>query len=177
MAYAEEVVKMILSSFQVLPPGKGSLYNRLFLMGTEVVLGLAPAPEYTFLAYLCFSCWKLLQGCSSLTSGYLVIVDMTLDLVTGNHYHRQLLTQGGALSNTCHWENRPTHSGGLSTVTCQRGGETRCRPRKGKLKETSPSRHQDGREQLATTTPHHREPDHQIHDERDRSKPHTLKTE
>ncbi|CAN6855748.1 unnamed protein product, partial [Brassica oleracea] len=62
----EEVVKMILSSFQVLPPGKGSLYNRLFLMGTEVVLGLAPAPEYTFLAYLCFSCWKLLQGCSSL---------------------------------------------------------------------------------------------------------------
>ena len=77
---------MILSSFQVLPPGKGSLYNRLFLMGTEVVLGLAPAPEYTFLAYLCFSCWKLLQGCSSLTSGYLVIVDMTLDLVTGNHY-------------------------------------------------------------------------------------------
>ncbi|KAG2283068.1 hypothetical protein Bca52824_054288 [Brassica carinata] len=71
---------------RVLPPGKGSLYNRLFLMGTEVVLGLAPAPEYTFLAYLCFSCWKLLQGCSSLTSGYLVIVDMTLDLVTGNHY-------------------------------------------------------------------------------------------
>ncbi|CAN6847619.1 unnamed protein product, partial [Brassica oleracea] len=56
------VVKMVLSSFQVLPPGKGSLYNRLFLMGTEVVLGLAPAPEYTFLAYLCFSCWKLLQG-------------------------------------------------------------------------------------------------------------------
>ncbi|CAN7072467.1 unnamed protein product, partial [Brassica oleracea var. botrytis] len=48
------------------PPGKGSLYNKLFLMGTEAVLGLAPAPEYTFLAYLCFSCWKLLQDCSSL---------------------------------------------------------------------------------------------------------------
>ena len=86
MPYAEEVVKMVLSSFQVPPRGKGSLYNRLFLMGTEAVLGLAPAPEYTFLAYLCFSCWKLLQGCSILTSGYLVIVDMTLDLVTGNRY-------------------------------------------------------------------------------------------
>ncbi|CAN6978234.1 unnamed protein product, partial [Brassica oleracea var. botrytis] len=51
---------------KVPPRGKGSLYNRLFLMGTEAVLGLAPAPEYTFLAYLCFSCWKLLQGCSIL---------------------------------------------------------------------------------------------------------------
>ncbi|CAN7092252.1 unnamed protein product, partial [Brassica rapa subsp. narinosa] len=52
--------------FQVPPPGKGSLYNRRFLMGIEAVLGLTPAPQYTVLAYLCFSCWKLLQGCSSL---------------------------------------------------------------------------------------------------------------
>ncbi|KAF3605456.1 hypothetical protein DY000_02045237 [Brassica cretica] len=50
---------------EVPPPGKGSLYNRLFLMGTEAVLDLALAPEYTFLAYLCFSCgnyFKVVQA-------------------------------------------------------------------------------------------------------------------
>ncbi|CAF1747100.1 hypothetical protein Bca4012_043951 [Brassica carinata] len=40
--------------FQVPPPGKDSLYNRLFLMGIEAVLGLAPAPEYTFLSLSMF---------------------------------------------------------------------------------------------------------------------------
>ncbi|CAN8268210.1 unnamed protein product [Cochlearia groenlandica] len=34
------------------PPGKGSLYVRPLLMGTGAVLGLAPAPEYTFLIYV-----------------------------------------------------------------------------------------------------------------------------
>uniref|UniRef100_A0A1J3HCB2 Branched-chain-amino-acid aminotransferase n=1 Tax=Noccaea caerulescens TaxID=107243 RepID=A0A1J3HCB2_NOCCA len=34
------------------PPGKGSLYIRPLLMGTGAVLGLAPAPEYTFLVYV-----------------------------------------------------------------------------------------------------------------------------
>ncbi|KAF7809962.1 branched-chain amino acid aminotransferase 2, chloroplastic [Senna tora] len=34
------------------PPGKGSLYIRPLLMGTGPVLGLAPAPEYTFLIYV-----------------------------------------------------------------------------------------------------------------------------
>ncbi|KAL2551927.1 Branched-chain-amino-acid aminotransferase 5 [Forsythia ovata] len=34
------------------PPGKGSLYIRPLLMGSGVVLGLAPAPEYTFLIYV-----------------------------------------------------------------------------------------------------------------------------
>ncbi|OAY51058.1 branched-chain-amino-acid aminotransferase 2, chloroplastic [Manihot esculenta] len=33
------------------PPGKGSLYIRPLLMGSGPVLGLAPAPEYTFLVY------------------------------------------------------------------------------------------------------------------------------
>ncbi|KAK7319546.1 hypothetical protein RJT34_04268 [Clitoria ternatea] len=33
------------------PPGKGSLYIRPLLMGTGALLGLAPAPEYTFLIY------------------------------------------------------------------------------------------------------------------------------
>jgi branched-chain amino acid aminotransferase len=34
------------------PPGKGSLYIRPLLMGTGAVLGLAPAPEYTFLIFV-----------------------------------------------------------------------------------------------------------------------------
>uniref|UniRef100_A0A5B7ABX3 Branched-chain-amino-acid aminotransferase n=2 Tax=Davidia involucrata TaxID=16924 RepID=A0A5B7ABX3_DAVIN len=33
------------------PPGKGSLYIRPLLMGSGPILGLAPAPEYTFLIY------------------------------------------------------------------------------------------------------------------------------
>ncbi|XP_022768587.1 branched-chain amino acid aminotransferase 1, mitochondrial-like isoform X2 [Durio zibethinus] len=33
------------------PPGKGSLYVRPLLLGTGPILGLAPAPEYTFLIY------------------------------------------------------------------------------------------------------------------------------
>ncbi|XP_062120291.1 branched-chain amino acid aminotransferase 1, mitochondrial [Humulus lupulus] len=33
------------------PSGKGSLYIRPLLMGTGAVLGVAPAPQYTFLAY------------------------------------------------------------------------------------------------------------------------------
>ncbi|XP_057431138.1 branched-chain-amino-acid aminotransferase 2, chloroplastic-like isoform X2 [Lotus japonicus] len=33
------------------PPGKGSLYMRPLLLGSGPVLGLAPAPEYTFLVY------------------------------------------------------------------------------------------------------------------------------
>nr|GMC97111.1 branched-chain-amino-acid aminotransferase 3, chloroplastic-like [Ipomoea batatas] len=33
------------------PPGKGSLYIRPLLMGSGPVLGLAPAPEFTFLIY------------------------------------------------------------------------------------------------------------------------------
>lgn len=36
---------------QVPPPGKGSLYLRPLLLGSGPVLGLAPAPEYTFLIY------------------------------------------------------------------------------------------------------------------------------
>ncbi|XXG56797.1 hypothetical protein AAC387_Pa03g4122 [Persea americana] len=33
------------------PPGKGSLYVRPLLIGSGPILGLAPAPEYTFLIY------------------------------------------------------------------------------------------------------------------------------
>lgn len=35
------------------PPGKGSLYIRPLLIGSGPILGLGPAPEYTFLIYAC----------------------------------------------------------------------------------------------------------------------------
>ncbi|KAF3663030.1 Branched-chain-amino-acid aminotransferase 1, mitochondrial [Capsicum annuum] len=35
------------------PPGKGSLYIRPLLIGSGPILGLATAPEYTFLVYAC----------------------------------------------------------------------------------------------------------------------------
>jgi branched-chain amino acid aminotransferase len=34
------------------PTGKGSLYIRPLLMGSGAVLGLAPAPEYTFIIFV-----------------------------------------------------------------------------------------------------------------------------
>ena len=36
---------------KVPPPGKGALYIRPLLIGSGAILGLAPAPEYTFLIY------------------------------------------------------------------------------------------------------------------------------
>nr|XP_009609708.2 branched-chain-amino-acid aminotransferase 2, chloroplastic-like [Nicotiana tomentosiformis] len=35
------------------PAGKGSLYIRPLLIGNGPILGVAPAPEYTFLVYAC----------------------------------------------------------------------------------------------------------------------------
>ncbi|XP_038881731.1 branched-chain amino acid aminotransferase 2, chloroplastic [Benincasa hispida] len=49
-----EAVKATVSANKrwVPPSGKGSLYIRPLLMGTGAVLGLAPAPEYTFIVYV-----------------------------------------------------------------------------------------------------------------------------
>ncbi|GKU98763.1 hypothetical protein SLEP1_g11716 [Rubroshorea leprosula] len=51
--FVEAVKKTVLANKRwVPPPGKGSLYIRPLLMGSGAVLGLAPAPEYTFLIYV-----------------------------------------------------------------------------------------------------------------------------
>nr|CAB3502290.1 unnamed protein product [Digitaria exilis] len=42
----------VLNYGQVPPTGKGSLYIRPLLMGSGAVLGLAPAPEYTFIIFV-----------------------------------------------------------------------------------------------------------------------------
>ena len=44
--------KNIAVMFQIPPAGKGSLYIRPLLMGSGSVLGIAPAPEFTFLIYV-----------------------------------------------------------------------------------------------------------------------------
>ncbi|CAN6698165.1 unnamed protein product [Malus baccata var. baccata] len=51
--FVEAVKATVLANRRwVPPPGKGSLYIRPLLMGSGAVLGLAPAPEYTFLIYV-----------------------------------------------------------------------------------------------------------------------------
>ncbi|XVF59205.1 hypothetical protein PTKIN_Ptkin07bG0256600 [Pterospermum kingtungense] len=51
--FVEAIKEIVLANKRwVPPPGKGSLYIRPLLMGSGAVLGLAPAPEYTFLIYV-----------------------------------------------------------------------------------------------------------------------------
>ncbi|MFQ6659123.1 hypothetical protein Gotur_028138 [Gossypium turneri] len=51
--FVEAVKETVLANKRwVPPPGKGSLYIRPLLMGSGAVLGLAPAPEYSFLIYV-----------------------------------------------------------------------------------------------------------------------------
>ncbi|XWS29665.1 hypothetical protein CRYUN_Cryun24cG0049300 [Craigia yunnanensis] len=51
--FVEAVKETVLANKRwVPPPGKGSLYIRPLLMGSGAVLGLSPAPEYTFLIYV-----------------------------------------------------------------------------------------------------------------------------
>ncbi|XP_047315471.1 branched-chain amino acid aminotransferase 2, chloroplastic-like isoform X2 [Impatiens glandulifera] len=51
--FVDAVNMMVLANKRWVPPaGKGSLYIRPLLMGTGAVLGVAPAPEYTFLIFV-----------------------------------------------------------------------------------------------------------------------------
>ncbi|KAK4260224.1 hypothetical protein QN277_003368 [Acacia crassicarpa] len=51
--FVEAVKATVIANKRWIPPsGRGSLYIRPLLMGTGAVLGLAPAPEYTFLIYV-----------------------------------------------------------------------------------------------------------------------------
>lgn len=50
--FIDAVKQTALANKRWIPPyGKGSLYMRPLLLGTGPILGLAPAPEYTFLVY------------------------------------------------------------------------------------------------------------------------------
>ncbi|KAG0618048.1 hypothetical protein M758_4G035000 [Ceratodon purpureus] len=51
--FLNAVKQTVLANKRWIPPaGKGSLYIRPLLIGTGPILGLAPAPEYTFLIYV-----------------------------------------------------------------------------------------------------------------------------
>jgi branched-subunit amino acid aminotransferase/4-amino-4-deoxychorismate lyase len=51
--FLDAVRETVLANAAWIPPfGKGSMYIRPLLIGTGAVLGLAPAPEYTFLVYV-----------------------------------------------------------------------------------------------------------------------------
>lgn len=50
--FVDAVKQTVLANRRWVPPqGKGALYLRPLLMGSGAILGLAPAPEYTFLVY------------------------------------------------------------------------------------------------------------------------------
>uniref|UniRef100_K4AD27 Branched-chain-amino-acid aminotransferase n=1 Tax=Setaria italica TaxID=4555 RepID=K4AD27_SETIT len=51
--FVDAVKQTVLANKRWVPPtGKGSLYIRPLLMGSGAVLGLAPAPEYTFIIFV-----------------------------------------------------------------------------------------------------------------------------
>lgn len=51
--FLDAVKQTVLANEAWIPPyGKGSLYIRPLLIGTGAVLGLAPAPEFTFLVFV-----------------------------------------------------------------------------------------------------------------------------
>ena len=75
VAAVESVVKA--NASMVPPLGKGSLYLRPLLMGTGPILGLGPAPEYTFCVY-CAAVGSYFKG------GQLTPIDLKVD----TQYHR-----------------------------------------------------------------------------------------
>lgn len=75
---------------QVPPPGKGSLYLRPLLIGSGAVLGLAPAPEYTFLIYaspvrnyfkVCETIHLFIAHCSTKLASYRIVDNNAFNLI------------------------------------------------------------------------------------------------
>ena len=86
----EDAVKKVISanSDYVPPVGIGSLYIRPLLIGTGAILGLGPAPSYTFLVYVS-------PVASYFKGGQL----SPIDLVVEEDYHRA--APGGTGSTKC----------------------------------------------------------------------------
>ncbi|KAG5069994.1 hypothetical protein AAZX31_01G183300 [Glycine max] len=80
--FVEAVKDTVLANKRWVPPaGKGSLYIRPLLMGSGPVLGVAPAPEYTFLIYV------------SPVGNYFKEGLAPINLIVENEFHRA--TPGG----------------------------------------------------------------------------------
>lgn len=81
--FIEAVKQTALANKRWIPPrGKGTLYIRPLLMGSGAILGLAPAPEYTFLVY------------ASPVGNYFKEGLKPLNLYVEDEFHRA--TRGGA---------------------------------------------------------------------------------
>jgi len=75
--FVNAVKQTVLANKRWIPPaGKGSLYIRPLLIGTGAILGLAPAPEYTFLIYV------------SPVGAYFKGGLLPIDLKVETHFHR-----------------------------------------------------------------------------------------
>ncbi|KAL5729017.1 branched-chain-amino-acid transaminase [Ranunculus cassubicifolius] len=80
--FVNAVKETVLANKRWIPPlGKGSLYIRPLLIGSGPVLGLAPAPDYTFLIY------------ASPVANYFKEGSAPLNLLIDDEYHRS--TRGG----------------------------------------------------------------------------------
>ena len=87
--FVDAVKKCISANRDFIPPeGKGSLYLRPLLIGTGPILGLGPAPSYTFLVY-----------CSPVASYFKGGQLTPIDLVVEESYHRA--APGGTGSTKC----------------------------------------------------------------------------
>ena len=77
-AFISAVEDVVRANAKMVPPqGKGSLYLRPLLMGTGPILGLGPAPEYTFCVY-CAAVGSYFKG------GQLTPIDLKVD----TQFHR-----------------------------------------------------------------------------------------
>ena len=87
--FVDAVKKCISANRDFIPPeGKGSLYLRPLLIGTGPILGLGPAPSYTFLIY-----------CSPVAAYFKGGQLTPIDLVVEESYHRA--APGGTGSTKC----------------------------------------------------------------------------
>lgn len=87
--FQQAVMKTISANADYVPPvGLGSLYLRPLLIGTGAILGLGPAPSYTFLVY-CSPVASYFKG------GQLTPIDLTVE----ETYHRA--APGGSGSTKC----------------------------------------------------------------------------
>jgi len=87
--FRDAVLRTVSANAEYVPPvGMGSLYLRPLLIGTGAILGLGPAPSYTFLVY-CSPVASYFKG------GQLTPIDLTVE----ETYHRA--APGGSGSTKC----------------------------------------------------------------------------
>jgi branched-subunit amino acid aminotransferase/4-amino-4-deoxychorismate lyase len=94
--FLDAVRQTVLANAAWIPPfGKGSMYIRPLLIGTGAVLGLAPAPEYTFLVYVSPVASYFKVGRPSLFYGQDHVSRQVVPRITMYCYNHITLMSGG----------------------------------------------------------------------------------